>query len=135
MGVRRLQSQDRGLVVIIVVPGVSLCTLPVQLLGAVGADVIARSGEVILVSKAVVCLIKAALNVVAQTVAHITLGLVRDNRALAVLLDHQDVSRSRIREARIVEGVYLLRCVEVCLTQLLNNLFCQLAAGLVDDDM
>ena len=76
----------------------------------------------ILVDKAVVCLIKAALDVVAQTVANKALGLVRDDGTLAVLLDHQDVSRSRIREAGIVEGAYL-RCIKVLITPLLLWIF------------
>ena len=122
MGVRGLQYQDRGLVVVIIIPGVSLRTLPVQLLGAVGADVIAGSREMLFVYKSGVCLIKAALDVVAQTVAHKALSLVRDNRALAVLLDYQDVSRFAVRKARVVEGTYLLCRVEVCLAQLPDDL-------------
>ena len=124
------QVQDWGLVVVIIIPGVSLRAIPVKLLGSFCTDIVAGSIEVVSVCESAVVLIKAAFDVVAQTVTNKTLSLVRDNRALAVLLDYQDVSRSRIREAGIVEGAYLLRCIKVCLAQLLDNLLCQLAAGL-----
>lgn len=131
VGVWRLQVQDWGLVVVVIVPAKSLRAIPVKLLGSFCTDIVAGSIEVVSVCESAVVRIEAALDVVAQTVTNKTLSLVRDNRALAVLLDHQNIRRFCIREAGIVEGAYLLCRVEVCLAQLLDDLLCQLAAGLV----
>ena len=126
-----VQMQDWGLVVVIIEPFLFLSTLPVELSGAVGLDVIAGSFKVIFVCKAGTIFVKSAVDMVAKSITNKTFSLVWDDSTLVILRNTQNIICLGICNCGIIKGFQFLCFVEVCLTQLLYNLLCELTASLV----
>ena len=98
------QMQNWGLVVVIIEPFLFLSTLPVELSGAVGLDVITGSFKVIFVCKSGTIFVKSAVDMMAKSITNKTFSLVWDDITLVILRNTQNIIRLGICNCGIIKG-------------------------------